>query len=125
MHADGMLTNNLQEFGEAPLLFACQIFRRNTVTTVDNTNLPAHVITPTNIWLADSVYDHDWTLFLSSGYFNGAEFFQGERTAQKSAAGGMFVIMGFLWLVGIPVLVVAIIMVRIAQDLVTIICVYY
>ena len=50
-------------------------------------------------------------LLFSSGYFNGAQFFQGERTDQKNAAGGMYIIMGFLWLVGIPILVVVIIMV--------------
>ena len=74
--------------------------------------------------MADSDPGHDWILFLSSGYFNGAQFFQGEQTEQKNAAGGMYIIMGFLWLIGIPIVVVAIIMVRIAQDLVIIICVY-
>ena len=42
-------------------------------------------------------------------------------TEQKNAAGGMYIIMGFLWLIGILVLVVAIVMVRISQDLVIII----
>ena len=51
-------------------------------------------------------------LFLSSGYFNGARFFQGDCTDQRNAAGGMFIIMGFLWLVGVPLLIVAIVMVR-------------
>ena len=80
--------------------------------------MPVRVITCTNI------HDHELTLFLSSGYFNGAQFFQGERTEQKNAAGGMYIIMGFLWLIGIPVLVVAIVMVRIARDLVMIIIIY-
>ena len=48
-------------------------------------------------------------------YFNAAQFFQDGRTEQKTAAGGMYIIMGFLWLIGIPVIVVAIIMVRITQ----------
>ena len=43
-----------------------------------------------------------------------------ECTEQKNAAGGMYIIMGFLWLIGIPVLIVAIVMVRITQDLVMI-----
>jgi uncharacterized membrane protein len=51
--------------------------------------------------------------FLSSGYFNGAKFFQDPRSDKKNAAGGMYIIMGFLWLVGVPVLIVAIVMVRI------------
>ena len=46
------------------------------------------------------------------------------HSEQKNAAGGMYIIMGFLWLIGIPIVVVAIVMVRIAQDLVIIICVY-
>ena len=46
--------------------------------------------------------------------FNVAHFFQDERTEQKTAAGGMYIIMRFLWLIGIPVLIVAIVMVRIA-----------
>ena len=50
-------------------------------------------------------------LFLSSGYFNGARFFQCDRTDQRNAAGGMFIIMGFLWLVEVPLLIVAIVMV--------------
>ena len=58
--------------------------------------------------------------FSPVGYFNGAQFFQGERTQQKNAAGGMYIIMGFLWLIGIPVLIVAIVMVRITQHLVTV-----
>jgi hypothetical protein len=52
-------------------------------------------------------------------YFNGAQFFQGDHTDQRTAAGGMYIIMGFLWLVGIPVVVVAIIMVRITHVLCT------
>ena len=59
--------------------------------------------------MANSGHGHDWTLFLSSGYFNGAQFFQDDRTEQRNAAGGMYIIMGFLWLIGVPVLVVAII----------------
>jgi uncharacterized membrane protein len=55
--------------------------------------------------------------FLSSGYFNGAQFFQDPRSDQRNAVGGMHIIMGFLWLVGIPVVVVAIVMVRITQVL--------
>ena len=34
-------------------------------------------------------------------------------TDQRNATGGMFINMGFLWLVGVPILVVAITMVRI------------
>ena len=52
---------------------------------------------------------------LSSGYFNGAQFFNNDpRTDRDNAAGGMYIIMGFLWLIGVPILVVAIVMVRIA-----------
>ena len=50
-----------------------------------------------------------------SGYFNGANFFQpvmgNPATDQRKAAGAMYIIMGFLWLVAVPVLVVVIIMV--------------
>ena len=49
--------------------------------------------------------------FFSSGYFNGAQFFNNDlRTDRDNAAGGMYIIMGFLWLIGVPVLVVAIVM---------------
>ena len=51
-------------------------------------------------------------LLFSSGYFNGAQFFNNDpRTDRDNAAGGMYIIMGFLWLIGVPVLVVAIVMV--------------
>jgi hypothetical protein len=53
--------------------------------------------------------------FLSSGYFNGSQFFQDPRSNKKNAAGGMYIIMGFLWLIGVPVLAVAIVMVRTTQ----------
>ena len=52
----------------------------------------------------------------SSGYFNGAQFFNNDsRTDQDNAAGGMYIIMGFLWLIGVPVLVVTIVMVSTAH----------
>ena len=65
------------------------------------------------------VYFDDFILppppfFFSSGYFNGAQFFNNDpRTDYDYAAGGMYryVIMGFLWLIGVPILVVAIVMV--------------
>ena len=52
-----------------------------------------------------------FNLSFCSGYFNGARFFQGDRSESKNAAGAMYVIMGFLWLVALPVLILVIIMV--------------
>ena len=51
--------------------------------------------------------------FFSSGYFNGAQFFNNDPcTDRDNAAGGMYIIMGFLWLIGVPILIVTIVMVR-------------
>ena len=47
-----------------------------------------------------------------SDYVNGAQFFQNDpHTDWDTAAGGVYIIMGFLSLVRVPVLIVAIVMV--------------
>ena len=47
-----------------------------------------------------------------SGYFNGANFFQPvndvQPSDQKKAAGAMYIIMEFLWMVAVPSLVVVV-----------------
>ena len=50
--------------------------------------------------------------FFISVYFSGAQFCNNDpRTDRDNAAGGIYIIMGFLWPIGVPVLIVAIVMV--------------
>ena len=54
---------------------------------------------------------NDCALNLFSSDATSMELSSSDRTDHKNAAGAMYVIMGFLWLVAVPALVVVIIMV--------------
>ena len=86
-------------------------------THAHSTHTHKHVHAHTHTHMHSHTHTHTHThTHVHSGFFNGATFFNsvgGTKPSQGDiATGAMFLIVGFLWILGLPVAILLLIMVR-------------
>ena len=76
-----------------------------------------HVHVCADNWICEHTHTHTHThTCIHSGFFNGATFFNSVGEIKPSqgdiATGAMFLIVGFLWILGLPLAILLLVMVR-------------